>query len=125
MTDRGELAESLVARLRTTPAAWPDVAALARDAGIGRRELDALFHDHYHVPAADFLRCVRMEAGLGDDADCLAVRAMPRAAWDRLGRAKPFTLTLPGDFHAAVPLRWLGRDVDGRTEPVGVHSALT
>lgn len=29
-----------------------------------------------------------------------------------------FTLPLPGDFYAAVPLRWLGRDAESRTERV-------
>jgi AraC family transcriptional regulator of adaptative response / DNA-3-methyladenine glycosylase II len=124
MTDRGELAESLVARMRSTPSGYPDVTALAREAGAGRRDLDTLFHEHYHAAAADVQRRIRVDAGFGDDADFLAVHAMPRAAWDRLGRAKSFTLTLPRDFHAAVPLRWLGRDAESRTERVNGRSAV-
>lgn len=33
-----------------------------------------------------------------------------------------FTLPLPGDFYAAVPLRWLGRDPESRTERVDGRS---
>src|SRR5258708_4121462 len=87
MTDRGELAESLVARMRSRPAAYPDVTTVTREAGAGKGELDALFHEHYHAPAAVLLRRIRVEAGFGHDADFLAVHAMPRAARGRVRSA--------------------------------------
>lgn len=118
MNDRRELAESIAARMPT----FADVAALARESRLGVRELDALFHEHYHASTATLHRRARVQAGFGDDADFLAVHAMPRAAFARLGRAKSFTLQLPADFHAAVPLRWLGRDVESLTERVDGQS---
>ncbi len=117
-TDGAAVAESLVTRMRSHPDAYPDAAALARQAGLGVRDLDALFHEHYHTAAAALLCRIRVDAGLGDDADSLAIHAMPRAAWGRLGRTKSFILTLPRDFHPDVPLRWLGRDAESPTERV-------
>jgi 3-methyladenine DNA glycosylase/8-oxoguanine DNA glycosylase len=35
-----------------------------------------------------------------------------------------FTVALPHDFHAAIPLRWLGRDRESRTERVDGHSIV-
>ncbi len=102
-----ELAESLVGRMRSEPLA-----------------LDALFHEHYHASTAALLRRARVHAGLGDDADFVAVHALSRAAYRRLGRAKSFTLSLPEDFHPAIPLRWLGRDVESRTERVEGSSMI-
>jgi AraC family transcriptional regulator of adaptative response / DNA-3-methyladenine glycosylase II len=118
MTEGRELAESLFHRLRGEPRAYASVQALARHAGVGTRALDALFHEHYHASAVSILQRARVQAGGGDDADSLAVHALSRAAYKRLGRSKSFTLSLPDDFHAAIPLRWLGRDAESRTERV-------
>jgi AraC family transcriptional regulator, regulatory protein of adaptative response / DNA-3-methyladenine glycosylase II len=124
MTDGRELAESLVDRLRREPQAFADVQALARHAGITSSALDALLHEHYHASAASILRRARVQAGLGDDSDFLAVHALARTAYRRLGRSKSFTLSLPQDFHPAIPLRWLGRDVESRTERVAGSSMV-
>ena len=118
MPEGRELAESLVQRLRREPRAYASTQALARHTGIGARMLDALFHEHYHRSAESILQRARVQAGGGDDADSLAVHALSRAAYKRLGRSKSFTLSLPADFHPAIPLRWLGRDVESSTERV-------
>ena len=118
MNEGWELAELLVRRLRREPQAFADVGALARHAGVGARTLEALFHEHYHAGAESLLQRSRVHAGLGDDADSLVVHALSRAAYQRLGRSRAFTLSLPEDFHPAIPLRWLGRDVESRTERV-------
>src|SRR5258707_12715894 len=113
-----ELAESLVGGRRSEPQAFAEIRALARHTGVTALALDALFHEHYHASTAALLRRARVHAGLGDDADFVAVHALSRAAYKRLGRSKSFTLSLPDDFHPAIPLRWLGRDVESRTERV-------
>src|SRR5258708_15492373 len=118
MPEGRELAESLVQRLRGEPHTYASIQALARHAGVGARTLDALFHEHYHRSAESILQRARVQAGGGNDADSVAVHALSRAAYKRLGRSKSFTLSLPDDFHPAIPLRWLGRDVESRTERV-------
>jgi 3-methyladenine DNA glycosylase/8-oxoguanine DNA glycosylase len=104
-----ERAEDLVARMWAAPEAF---------AGTSLRPHEALLREHYHAGPEAILGRARVGAGTGDDADFLAVHAMPRAAWRRLGRGRTFTLTLPADFYPEVPLRWLGRDPESRTERV-------
>jgi 3-methyladenine DNA glycosylase/8-oxoguanine DNA glycosylase len=116
MMDGRALAESLAT------GAFADVAAMAREANLGRRELDALFREHYHLSAAEVIRRTRVLAGRSDDADFLAIHAMSPTAYARLGRSKSFTLVLPGDFRAGIPLRWLGRDAESVTERVAGRS---
>jgi AraC family transcriptional regulator, regulatory protein of adaptative response / DNA-3-methyladenine glycosylase II len=116
------LAEEMVARVRNAPNDFADVRALAASAGVTPRALDALLREHYHADAATTLRRERVAAGAGSDDDVRAVRSMPRAAYARLGRSRAFTLSLPDDFHPEVPLRWLGRDMESRTERVNGNS---
>lgn len=109
-------------QLRANAGTLPNVQALARHTGLTARKLDALFHEHYHAGAEVLLQRARVQSGAGDDADSLAIHALSRAAYQRLGRSKSFTLSLPEDFHPGIALRWLGRDVESRTEKVNGQS---
>jgi len=117
MTPGRELAETIVRRIRGQAGAL-GAADVAREAGLDRRALEALLIEHYHAGAELLLRRARVRAGTGSDADFLAVAAMPRAAFRRLGASRSFTLSLPAPYHRAVALRWLGRDAESRTEGV-------
>jgi AraC family transcriptional regulator, regulatory protein of adaptative response / DNA-3-methyladenine glycosylase II len=55
------LFELTVARVRKTPASFPDIAAIGAAAGISRTALNDLFREHGHESPAAFLRRVRVE----------------------------------------------------------------
>ncbi len=55
------LYERTVARVRQTPASFPDIVAIGAAAGISRTALNDLFREHGHESPGAFLRRVRVE----------------------------------------------------------------
>jgi AraC family transcriptional regulator of adaptative response / DNA-3-methyladenine glycosylase II len=136
-----ELAERLAEHARRTPGAFPDVASLARTAGVGATKLTELFRVHHHASPAAFLLRARVAAAARElagtkrrvldvalDAGFESSSAFHEnfqrrtgttpLEYRRLADSDEFELCLPDGFRAADPLSIFGRDPEGRTERV-------
>ncbi|WP_255558903.1 DNA-3-methyladenine glycosylase 2 family protein [Horticoccus luteus] len=134
-----ESIETLVAEIRTHPAAFADVAAIVRRSGFGSTRLFELFRQHYHATPAEILTRARAHlasAQLLASADGLASVAggagfeslsafhdhfrrfhgLTPAAYRELPRTSSFTLTLPVGYPLAYLRRALSRDPHSITE---------
>ncbi len=141
---------ALVESVRREPAAFDGANALAAVSGIGVTKLHSLFRQHYHTTPAAFLSRVRLAAAcalFADSADpnqqvidvayavgyesLSAFHANFRTAtglsprdYQRLDSADCFSMTLPGNYLACVPLRLLGRDPESPIEQVDGNRAV-
>jgi len=138
------LYEETVARLRRSPASLPDIASIARMAGMSRTALNDLFRDHVHEPPGAFLRRVRVEHAAvlieqgikPSDAAALAGfesasafhqqfaarTGMTPGAYAALGNECRFTLRLPPHYRTREILDFYGRDEQSLSEQVGPAS---
>ncbi len=131
--------ETLVAEVRTNPAAFADTRAIVRRSGFGTTRLFELLRQHFHLTPADLLLRARLAAVrrrlLEDDAGLLEVandvgfeslsvfhdqfrrlNGLTPAAYRELRNANSFTLTLPADYPLGYLRRALGRDTHSVTE---------
>ncbi|MGV3616601.1 MAG: DNA-3-methyladenine glycosylase 2 family protein [Fimbriimonas sp.] len=133
--------ESLVAHVRQEPAAYPEIATLARALRIGETKLFALVRRHFHTTPADLLSEARVaeaqrllrttdatvaEVAYGVGFEALSSfyahfqgrTGMNPSAYRRLAGGQPFVLALPCPYQTAPFLRHLGRDAQSVTERV-------
>jgi AraC family transcriptional regulator, regulatory protein of adaptative response / DNA-3-methyladenine glycosylase II len=135
------LFEGLSARVRKSPEAYADTAALAAATGVSQTKLGDLMRDHAHMAPAAWLRRERVRAAsrmlfFGTDriADIgfavgfesesvfhrqfLALTRMTPGAWRALKDASVFVLHLPAGWRAQEILGYHGRDPESRCERV-------
>jgi AraC family transcriptional regulator of adaptative response / DNA-3-methyladenine glycosylase II len=134
-----ESIETVVAEIRTNPAAFSDARAIVRRSGFGSTRVFELFRQHYHTTPADLLLHARLEAAqrrlLASD-DTLAsiafevgfnavsvfhenfsrVYGLTPTSFRDLKAARTFELTLPPDYPLPYLRRALGRDPQSLTE---------
>lgn len=126
-------AEELARRVRERPGDFPDVASLAREAGLGVTKLNALFLAHFHRTAAAFLARARveraahelvasdrrpldvaLEAGFESSSAFHAAFArhtgLTPGRYRRLREDGAFAIALPEDWRGDLALAYLGRD---------------
>jgi AraC family transcriptional regulator of adaptative response / DNA-3-methyladenine glycosylase II len=137
------LYQETIARILPSPATFPDVAAMARAAGLSRTALNDLFRDHAHESPGAFLRRVRVdhtaaliergakpahaaaEAGFESASafhqQFAARTAMTPAAYAALGHTSRFTLRLPPRYRRREILDFYARDPQSPSERVGVN----
>lgn len=143
------LFEQTVARVRGAPASFPDIAAVAKAAGISRTALNDLFREHGHESPAGFLRRVRVEkvcellaqgstqthaaAAAGFESTSafhqqfLARTGLTPGACASLRNTREFTLRLPAEYRIREVLDFYGRDpqsVGERVSAMGLQKAL-
>lgn len=147
------LYERTVARVRQTPASFPDIAAIGAAAGISRTALNDLFREHGHESPGAFLRRVRVEhvcqllergikpaeaaAGAGFEGTSafhqqfLARTGLTPGGYAGLGanaaNAREFMLRLPAGYRFREILDFYGRDPLSVSEQVfacGLKKAL-
>jgi len=143
------LFERTAACVRGNPAAFPDIAAICRTAGISRTALNDLFREHAHESPAAFLRRVRIEhvcrllkdgAKPGDAAEgagfestsafhqqFLIRTGMTPGGFAGLRNAREFALRLPSGYRIQDVLDFYGRDPESVSEQVsanGLRKAL-
>lgn len=126
------LYERTVARVRQTPASFPDIAAIGAAAGISRTALNDLFREHGHESPGAFLRRVRVEhvcrllkrgvkpaeaaASAGFEGTSafhqqfLARTGLTPGGYAGLGNAREFVLRLPSGYRFREVLDFYGRD---------------
>lgn len=134
------LFEQTAARVRTGPAAFHDIARIARAAGLSRTALNDLFREHTQESPGAFLRRVRVEsvcqslekgAKAADAAASAGFESasafheqfsartgLTPAAYASLGRARQFTLRLPAGYRTREVLDFFGRDKESVSERV-------
>jgi AraC family transcriptional regulator, regulatory protein of adaptative response / DNA-3-methyladenine glycosylase II len=135
------LFEQTAARVRSAPAAFPDISAIAAAAGLSRTALNDLFRDHSHESPGAFLRRIRVdhacrliaqgmkpaaaaaEAGF-ESASAFHERFLSRTgltpgAYAGLAGASAFTLRLPPRYRPSEVLDFYGRD------PLSVSEQIT
>lgn len=135
------LLESLVARMRREPAAFADVAAVARSAGLGSSKLHELCRRHFHSTPARLLADARgrvarrllLETGrsvadiafeVGWESLSSFHASFSRSsfltplAYRRTLGARELELRLPAAFRRQLTLAYLGRDPQGPTQRV-------
>ncbi len=136
------LYEQTAARIRSAPAAFPDISAIAAAAGLSRTALNDLFRDHAHESPGAFLRRIRVdhaarliESGV-KPADAAAAAGFESAsafhdrflqgtgltpgAYAALAGATAFTLRLPARYRFQEVLDFYARDPQSVSE--SVHS---
>jgi AraC family transcriptional regulator of adaptative response / DNA-3-methyladenine glycosylase II len=143
------LYEQTVARVRQTPSAFSDIAAIGTAAGISRTALNDLFREHGHESPGAFLRRVRVEhvcrllecgvkpveaaADAGFDGTSafhqqfLARTGLTPGAYAGLGQVGDFVLHLPPGYRCREVLDFYGRDPLSVSEQVlagGFRKAL-
>jgi AraC family transcriptional regulator of adaptative response / DNA-3-methyladenine glycosylase II len=144
------LFEQTTVRVRRSPAAFADVAAIARAAGLSRTALNDLFREHAHESPGAFLRAVRvdharglLEAGKkpGEAAadagfestssfheQFRARTGLTPGVYAGLAQTREFLLRLPAGYRFREVLDFYGRDPLSVSECVfadGFRKALT
>jgi AraC family transcriptional regulator of adaptative response / DNA-3-methyladenine glycosylase II len=144
------LFEQTAARVRRNPAAFSDVAAVARAAGLSRTALNDLFREHAHESPGSFLRGARveharslMEAGKrpGEAASSAGFEStssfheqfpartgLTPGAYAGLTQSREFVLRLPPGYRFREVLDFYGRDPLSVSECIfddGFRKALT
>ncbi|MDQ1472464.1 MAG: AraC family transcriptional regulator [Bryobacterales bacterium] len=134
------LFEETAMRVRSNPAAFFDISALARAAGVSRTALNTLFRDHAHESPAAFLRSVRVEhvcrllqegAKPGDAAasagfessssfheQFIARTGLTPGTYAALPGSSSFVLRLPAAYRFRTVLDFYGRDTESVSESV-------
>lgn len=130
---RIEPARDLAEHLRTAPAAFADVQAMARTAGVGTAKLDFLCRRFFHLSPAEMLDRARIDAArrhlstssrsISNIASDVGFAALPAfsacfrrlvglspSAYRGLPRSERFTLDLPPWLDRRRLLTYLGRD---------------
>jgi AraC family transcriptional regulator of adaptative response / DNA-3-methyladenine glycosylase II len=132
--------ERTAERIRRNPAAFGDLTAVTRMAGLSRTSLNTLFQEHGHESAGAFLRRARIEkacealAAGASATDALAASGfesasafhqhflartgLTPAAFARLGRESEFRLRLPARYRIQETLAFQGRDPASPSEAV-------
>lgn len=143
------LFEQTAARVRRSPADYPNVTAMAATAGLSRTALNDLFRDHGHESPGTFLRRVRVDhacrllengakatdaaAAAGfESASAFHERFLARTgltpgAYAALANANEFVLRLPPRYRTREVLDFYGRDPMSVSEQVfanGLSKAL-
>ncbi len=143
------LFEQTTARVRQSPASFPDIASVAKTAGMSRTALNDLFREHGHESPAGFLRRIRVQkvcellaqgisqieaAGMaGFDSTSafhqqfLAHTGLTPGAYASLCHLNEFTLRLPPEYRIHEVLDFYGRDPQSVSERVsanGLQKAL-
>lgn len=136
-----ELVEELARELFARPGDFPDVASLARRAGVGATLLNELVRRHFHASTATWLQRARFERAARELTastrrpldvaldqgfesassfhDAFRRRAgMGPAAYRRMARDSSFAIELPSDFRLTDALAALGRDPESPVERV-------
>ncbi len=130
--------ERTAERVCGEPAAFPDIAAISRTAGLSRTALNLLFLEHAHETAGTFLRRARIakarqalaggrtplraaadsgfESASAFHAQFLARTGVTPAAYARLQAA--FTVRLPSRYRTDEVLDFQGRDSQGLSESI-------
>jgi AraC family transcriptional regulator of adaptative response / DNA-3-methyladenine glycosylase II len=138
------LFEQTAARVRSNPAALPDISALARAAGMSRTALNTLFRDHAQESPAAFLRGVRVEhvchllqsgakpvdaaAAAGFESSSsfhdqfIGRTGLTPGAYAALAGRSSFVLRLPAGYRFRTVLDFYGRDTESVSESVGETS---
>jgi AraC family transcriptional regulator of adaptative response / DNA-3-methyladenine glycosylase II len=129
----------LLARASADPAAFPDVSAMARGAGITVKRLGALLSDHAHLTPAAWLQRLRVrkaatdllrtrrkateiaaDSGFDSEGSFQAAlfdeMRMTPAAYRALGRSNAFQIPLPDGYRPGEILTYHARDPEGLTE---------
>jgi AraC family transcriptional regulator of adaptative response / DNA-3-methyladenine glycosylase II len=134
------LFEETALRVRSNPAAFPGISALARAAGVSRTALNTLFRDHAHESPAAFLRSVRVQdvcrrlqqgAKPGDAAAAagfessssfheqfIARTGLTPGGYAVLPVSSSFLLRLPVGYRFRTVLDFYGRDTESLSESV-------
>ncbi|ATC63022.1 AraC family transcriptional regulator [Nibricoccus aquaticus] len=143
-----ESIETLVAEIRATPSAFPDVPTIVRRSGFGSTRLFELFRQHYHTTPADLLLTARLTtarslltqtsrplASIAADSgfESLSVfhdhfrrlTGLTPAGFRQLPKQNTFTLTLPENYPLNYLRRALSRDSDSITEKLEGDSYTT
>ena len=132
--------ERTAERIRRNPAAFGDLTAVARTAGLSRTSLNSLFHEHGHESAGAFLRRARIEkacealragasatnalAASGFESASafhqhfLARTGLTPVSFARLGRETEFALRLPPRYRIQETIAFQGRDPGSLSETV-------
>jgi AraC family transcriptional regulator of adaptative response / DNA-3-methyladenine glycosylase II len=142
-----DLVEEVARRMRHAPAAFADLDAVVRVAGVGASKLHALFRTHYHTTPAAYLQrqrvaaaCralleserrildVALDAGFDSSsafhANFRSATGLTPGDYRRLVSKREFVLELPRGYRSAEILRILGRDPESACERVrGNHVA--
>jgi AraC family transcriptional regulator of adaptative response / DNA-3-methyladenine glycosylase II len=143
------LYEGTVARVRSAPASFRDIAAIGAAAGISRTALNDLFRVHGHESPGAFLRRVRVEhvchllergikpadaaASAGFEGTSafhqqfLARTGLTPGGYAGLGSGREFVLRLPAGYRSREVLDFYGRDPLSVSEQVfagGLKKAL-
>ncbi|MDO8539104.1 MAG: Ada metal-binding domain-containing protein [Opitutaceae bacterium] len=131
--------ETLVAKVRANPAAFPDTRAIVRRSGFGPTRLFELVRQHFHTTPADVLvrariasakrRLLETGAGLLEIAEAAGfespsvfhehfrrLNGLTPSAYRELRDAGTFTLMLPAGYPLGYLRRALSRDVHSITE---------
>lgn len=135
-----ESIETLVAEIRTNPAAFPDARAIVRRSGFGATRVHELFRQYYHATPADLLLRARLDATkrallapgnttLADIAYAAGfetlsafhenfrrLNGLTPAAYRALRTATTFEISLPEGFLLPYLRRALSRDIHSVTE---------
>jgi len=132
--------ERTAERIRRNPAAFGDLTAVARAAGLSRTSLTTLFQEHGHESAGAFLRRARIERACdalrtgASATDALAASGfesasafhqhflartgLTPASFARLGGETEFTVRLPARYRIQEALAFQGRDTCSPSEVV-------
>ncbi|MGC4071704.1 MAG: Ada metal-binding domain-containing protein [Nibricoccus sp.] len=143
-----ESIETLVAEIRATPTAFPDVSAIVHRSGFGSTRLFELFRQHFHSTPADLLLGARLEnaralltqttrplASVAADSgfESLSVfhdhfrriTGLTPASYRQLPGQTKFTLTLPENYPLNYLRRALSRDQHSVSERLEGNSYTT
>jgi len=126
------LYEQTVVRVRQSPGAFPDIAAVGAAAGVSRTALNDLFREHAHESPGAFLRRIRVEhvcrqlergikpadaaASAGFEGTSafhqqfLARTGLTPGMYAGLGNTREFVLRLPAGYRFQEVLDFYGRD---------------
>jgi AraC family transcriptional regulator of adaptative response / DNA-3-methyladenine glycosylase II len=139
------LFEQTAARVVADPGNFPDIARMARTAGLSRTALNDLFRVHAHESPGAFLRRVRADhacvllrdgakpadaaaaAGFGSASsfhEQFSLRTgMTPATYAALGCATEFVLRLPDPYRTREVLDFFGRDREAVSERVSANGS--
>jgi AraC family transcriptional regulator of adaptative response / DNA-3-methyladenine glycosylase II len=137
------LYEQTAARVRQSPASFPDIASIAATAGLSRTALNDLFREHAHQSPGVFLRRIRVEhaccilrnsgkpadaaAGAGFESSSafhqqfLSRTGLTPGVYAGLTGVSTFTLRLPPRYRIHEVLDFYGRDPSGVSERVSAN----
>lgn len=143
-----ESIETLVAEIRATPAAFPDIPTIVRRSGFGSTRLFELFRQHFHTTPADLLLTARLETArtllsqtshplatvaAGSGFESLSVfhdhfrriTGLTPSAYRQLPGQNKFTLTLPENYPLNYLRRALSRDLHSVSERLDGDTYIT